>query len=167
MEETEEINFVEPSALDWIEAVLVLVISSFGFLINTGSLFVMVRSDSFKNAFGYITAYQAFCRASLLLIFAVWATPWTLFPVPEGVDGLNSFLGQLSLFFEEIACHCCLLLAANRVTLIYFNPEIRRHFVAACGFFRVLKNSIITGHPRSVATVSAYKMETAGPMRVC
>ncbi|EYB90632.1 hypothetical protein Y032_0217g2400 [Ancylostoma ceylanicum] len=78
MEETEEINFVEPSVLDWIEAVLVLVISSFGFLINTASLFVMVRSDSFRNAFGYITAYQALCRASLLLIFAVWATPWTL-----------------------------------------------------------------------------------------
>ncbi|EPB66360.1 hypothetical protein ANCCEY_14547 [Ancylostoma ceylanicum] len=84
MGETEEAKFVMPSMLDCIEALLVSVTASFGFLVNIASFFVMVRSDSFRNSFGYITAYQALCRASLLLIFAAWATPWTLLLIAIG-----------------------------------------------------------------------------------
>ncbi|RCN28642.1 hypothetical protein ANCCAN_25613 [Ancylostoma caninum] len=97
-------------------------------LCNFLSFLVMIRHKTFRNSFGYLTAYHAFSNAAILLIFTVWAVPWTILPIPDKLHWANLRVGQLSLFFVETAFHCCLCISINRFVAITFPMKYRRIF---------------------------------------
>ncbi|KIH68500.1 hypothetical protein ANCDUO_01163 [Ancylostoma duodenale] len=68
----------EPITMNLVEGGLILVVCVVGMLCNFLSFLVMVRHKTFRNSFGYLTAYHAFSNAAILLIFTVWAVPWTI-----------------------------------------------------------------------------------------
>ncbi|KAL6734135.1 hypothetical protein Aduo_004706 [Ancylostoma duodenale] len=118
----------EPITMNLVEGGLILVVCVVGMLCNFLSFLVMVRHKTFRNSFGYLTAYHAFSNASILLIFTVWAVPWTIIPIPEQLYWTNLRVGQLSLFFVETAFHCSLFISINRFVAITFPMKYRRIF---------------------------------------
>ncbi|KAK6053352.1 hypothetical protein COOONC_09144 [Cooperia oncophora] len=138
MNNSEEIKeFKEYLGVKLIETLLIGAVTTFGFVGNFLSFLILIRHKNFKNSFGYLTAYGAITNACLLLILSVWATPWTLFAIPIELQGLNLFVGQLSLFFEESSFHCSLLITINRIprTAIYplLSPQTLPSIVVEVG----------------------------------
>ncbi|XGW11883.1 hypothetical protein V3C99_012949 [Haemonchus contortus] len=121
-------EFRETLALTITETVLIGTVSIFGFGCNSFSFLVLIRHKAFKNSFGYLTAYEAFSNACVLLIFILWATPWTFLDIPVELHKLNTLLGQLSLLFVESSFHCCLLITINRFIAVMYPGFYRSMF---------------------------------------
>ncbi|ETN74256.1 hypothetical protein NECAME_04121 [Necator americanus] len=99
-----------------------------GVTCNFLSFLVMIRHRTFRNSFGYLTAYHALSNAAVLLIFILWAVPWTILPLPNQLQWMNLRVGQLSLFFVETAFHCCLFISFNRFVAITYPLQYRKMF---------------------------------------
>ncbi|WKX95374.1 hypothetical protein Q1695_012096 [Nippostrongylus brasiliensis] len=103
------------------EAALLFLVCLAGLVCNLLSFFVIVRHPLFNNSFGYLTAYHAASNAIVLLIFILWAVPWTVWSIPDELSGvINHRIGQLLCFLMEVAFHCCLFISANRFVAITF-----------------------------------------------
>ncbi|VDL66082.1 unnamed protein product [Nippostrongylus brasiliensis] len=97
------------------EAALLFLVCLAGLVCNLLSFFVIVRHPLFNNSFGHLTAYHAASNAIVLLIFILWAVPWTVWSIPDELSGvINHRIGQLLCFLMEVAFHCCLFISANR-----------------------------------------------------
>ncbi|RCN29421.1 hypothetical protein ANCCAN_24820 [Ancylostoma caninum] len=118
----------ESMAMNLLEGGLILVVCVVGMICNSLSFLVLIRHKTFRNSFGFLTAYHALSNAAILLIFTVWAVPWTIIPIPEQLYWANLRVGQLSLFFVETAFHCSLFISINRFVAITFPMKYRRIF---------------------------------------
>ncbi|KAK6037344.1 hypothetical protein COOONC_25151 [Cooperia oncophora] len=54
------------------------VVSAIGIVSNLVSFLVMLRHRTFKSSFGLLGTCYALTNAFILIIFAVWAAPWTI-----------------------------------------------------------------------------------------
>ncbi|KAK6057288.1 hypothetical protein COOONC_05196 [Cooperia oncophora] len=53
-------------------------VSAIGIVSNLVSFLVMLRHRTFKSSFGLLGTCYALTNAFILIIFAVWAAPWTI-----------------------------------------------------------------------------------------
>ncbi|VDM69438.1 unnamed protein product [Strongylus vulgaris] len=125
---TEDMPLEDSLPTIYLEGSLILLVSLIGLICNFLSFLVMIRHRTFRNSFGYLTAYHALSNAAVLFIFLVWAVPWTILPIPQQLHSLNFRIGQLSLFFVETAFHCCLCMSVNRFIAITFPMQYRQIF---------------------------------------
>ncbi|KAK5977827.1 hypothetical protein GCK32_001935 [Trichostrongylus colubriformis] len=103
-----------------LEAVLLWLICTIGIASNLLAFFVLSRHRAFKSSFGQLAACSAFGNAGVLIIIVLWAVPWTIWEIPNGLQYMNLRMGQLSLSFYEATTHCILFISVNRFTAITF-----------------------------------------------
>ncbi|XGW11894.1 hypothetical protein V3C99_012955 [Haemonchus contortus] len=111
-----------------IEAGTLLSVSVIGILCNLHAFTVMLRHQAFRNSFGRLAVCYTFSNVAVLAIFMVWATPWTIWPVPDDLRYINLRVGALSICFFQMALHCHLFISINRFTAITFPVYYRNKF---------------------------------------
>ncbi|KAK5977499.1 7TM GPCR domain containing protein [Trichostrongylus colubriformis] len=117
-----------PDYLEILETALLGSVSIFGFLCNALSFVILIRHRVFRNSFGYLAACEALSNALTLLIFALWATPWTFMEIPSTIQWLNLYVGQLSLATATSCFHCSLIIAINRFVAVMLPALYRQVF---------------------------------------
>uniref|UniRef100_A0A7I5E741 G_PROTEIN_RECEP_F1_2 domain-containing protein n=1 Tax=Haemonchus contortus TaxID=6289 RepID=A0A7I5E741_HAECO len=122
------VEIEEPLYLSLIEAGAFLLISIVGIFCNLLAFTVMIRHQSFKNAFGRLATCYTFSNIGILIIFIVWTTPWTIWMIPSGLHYINLRIGSLTIFFYQVALHCHLFISINRFFAITFPIRYRKMF---------------------------------------
>ncbi|VDM71268.1 unnamed protein product [Strongylus vulgaris] len=95
-------------------------IGIFGVFTNFIVVFLIYRTPSFHNAFGYICASHLLADVGILSAFLFWATPASLMGFSQSLtDSLvGKRVGQFSMLFWYASMYGQLQLAVNRLLAI-------------------------------------------------
>ncbi|EPB67120.1 hypothetical protein ANCCEY_13788 [Ancylostoma ceylanicum] len=72
---------------------LVLIIGMFGSTVNIYNVFVLHRTKTYNNSYGYLCFARSYCNILNLLLFVVYVAPDTLFQLLPNEDDVGRILG--------------------------------------------------------------------------
>ncbi|KAH7713215.1 Protein SRX-13 [Aphelenchoides avenae] len=114
---------------DVLAAAIIFVIGVLGFTSLILSLVMIYRNKAFHNAFGYLCFFQAIGHVGVLIGFAFWASPITMWAPKLG----NTRLGQEITAFPTLYCYYAVIFAHilkgfNRFVAVWFPTVYPRLF---------------------------------------
>uniref|UniRef100_A0A1I7ZSV1 G_PROTEIN_RECEP_F1_2 domain-containing protein n=1 Tax=Steinernema glaseri TaxID=37863 RepID=A0A1I7ZSV1_9BILA len=112
---------------DAIAALVIFAWAMIGLSVNIFAIILTWRNKHMANAFGYLCLSHEIGDIGVLLLYAFWAAPTTLFQTnASGYSGKK--LGQFGIFMWNVCVYSHLFITINRFLAIFFPFGYRRCF---------------------------------------